>query len=764
MAARPLPSANVSTGEKGASGTRNFNGRIENGDPNTSLTHSLAYGTGAKWGEWETLVRTDPDIASALSYVVSPLRDALLNVEPAEHPLVDPVEAQKHADFVKFNLEHFLQTRWVDLVQQQVRGALGSGFALHEKVHAVCEHPLLPGGKGYGVRRLAERLPSTVAVNGWRERENENGEVDLAVVVQRGQMRVAGNATSMMLSDIELPAESLLLTTWDRSGNNYAGCSIFRPVYYLARVRQALARIIAIGHERESLGVPVASGDTDLDEAKYQELLRQLEDIRFHEDAAMVMPKGWKLEFITSAATNKQSVIDAYNHLGMLILRQCNAQLLALGTSDNTGNRSLGEVHAGVSESFLNGVVSMLEGVWNGDRPYNGLARAIVVPNWGEQPAYPRISLTLKKSEMAVPQKIEAIVKAAAGGLIRISDEDEKAVREMVGLSTEVEPREEAPGASEEPGESAEHDDGEAETEAPEAKPSSPSAPPAPETKKMRFGTDAVFQPSRPLRESEQVIALSEIANYLGFAGKTGTAVQSFESQVRPVVAEMLVKALPAIKEAMADGDPSEVASIQLDTSRLTPIVDKYLRDAEAEGYRQAKAEKDKGKAAEVLKKRADGDPGVKPIAMAADGSGAVKKAQTALTVRRLVSRLKEAIDQEAVEVARTGGEPIEVVDRVLSRQLDTAAFRTEASTITARAFNMGREEFAAQFADQVADVEYSAILDGNQCDPCEALDGQTWEFGSAEHDANTPPNRDCEGWGKCRCMLVYRWQSGSNE
>ena len=49
-----------------------------------------------------------------------------------------------------------------------------------------------------------------------------------------------------------------------------------------------------------------------------------------------------------------------------------------VGNTDNTGNRSLGDMHTGNAGQFIQGVVSMLEGVVNGSRPYNGDRKSVV--------------------------------------------------------------------------------------------------------------------------------------------------------------------------------------------------------------------------------------------------------------------------------------------------------------------------------------------------------------------------------------------------
>jgi hypothetical protein len=90
-----------------------------------------------------------------------------------------------------------------------------------------------------------------------------------------------------------------------------------------------------------------------------------------------------------------------------------------------------------------------------------------------------------------------------------------------------------------------------------------------------------------------------------------------------------------------------------------------------------------------------------------------------------------------------------------MTNQLESGAFRSDAAYVTTKTFSVGRDE-AARILGGVTEVERSAILDNATCGPCTAADGQTARFDSPEHDALVPPDRDCEGGDRCRCVLIY--------
>lgn len=728
----------------GISGTTNWRGDPL-AEPNSKLLYAEAYGQAGQrdWGEWEEIARTDPDIATVLDFVVAPLRDARVDVEPAEHPSIAPAVAQAQADFCRRQLLESCEPRWPDVLEQMVRGKLTFGFSLHEVVLGDVVDPSLPGGRGWGLKRLADRLPSSVhPTNGWIEEMLPDGHRELAVIRQRGQLPDDGKGWS---DDIQLPAGKVLLLTHNRTGNNYRGYSAFRPAWYIARIRRELLKLVGVGLVRESAGVPVAYSDDPgaiLTPAQRKSLSKLLSNLVGHENASIVMPNGWKLDWVFSPGANKGHVVDAYNNLGNLILRLLGAQQISLGTG-STGSRSVGEVHNAVAQGMLQGQAASVEAVLNGtgSRPYTGLTRKLIDPNWGPQPAYPRITLTLKKAQLGPLEKMQALKTAVDAGAVTITADDENAVREELGLAPI-----------------------EAQLRDTEKAKQVPVQPPValPTRHPLARQPGAPWQPARPLRAEEKRVDFAAADAYLN------RARVDFERALRPAVVHALVKAQPALQKAMADGDASDVAQVPLDFSGVLAEVRKFLAQVRSVGQSQVRKEVPRDSADTIAKQRAEGDQTLAPVRRLAE-EGDDRDKQTPITdetddlvemqgtavVRRMGNRLRSELEREAIDTLRTGGDASEVVSRTVQRQLDTGAFRADAGTVLTKVWNLGRDE-AARVMGGVKSVQLSALLDGNQCSACEALDGEEAPFDSAAHDALLPPVRDCAGGDNCRCLLVY--------
>ncbi len=739
-------------GELGISGTTNWSGRLYNKDPNAELAHEAAFGRSGtgNWGQYEKMQHTDPAISAGLDLVTAPLREANVEVKPAE----DVAGGEVHAEFVRDNLTKWMAPGWKTLMGRWPKGAIANGFNIDEKLWATRPDKRVPGGIAYYVRELAERLPSSIHVNGWVE--DEAGR--LVGVKQSGTV-------GSKWVEPTLPVEKILLTTWNRSGNNYAGWSVLRPVWFHARVREHLLKVLAIGGSREALGIPIATVDKEakLTPGQRRRLQVFLENITVHENAAAVMPAGVTLEWVYSTGANKGHVIDTYNKLGLHILEVLQAQQIALGTGE-TGSRSVGEVHNQTKDAFTLSLKAMVEGVLNGigDTPYTGLVRDIVRANFGEQDAYPEVVLTLKRADLDPQALVTAAKVAVDAGLLTVTAEDENTIRERLGLSPidpaerEAEHAKKAAKALEIAGATKGDED---EDESPGEDPPPPTGDADEKGSSRSALSDAAgFTPWRPLHPHEECIDFAAIDDFLT------KAKERFEDEARPLVVEMLTKAMPDIAAAMADGDPSEVAKLQLDSARLRKHIDAFLEKLRAEGYRNVRAERSKPPARVAFAAEEEEDdrkdaPEDEDLPEPVKKGRKVLDAQAGLVERAITNRVKGAVEASAIDVIRTGGKPSEVVADVVSDLIESKALRTDAAKVIGKAFNIGREEFAQEYGSEVESVVLSAILDRNTCGPCEALDGEEYEFGSPEHDAHVPPLRDCEGRDACRCLMSYIWR-----
>lgn len=808
----PVPasgSASLTT-EVGITGTANFSGQLIV-EQNERLRHTRAFGIPgvSTWGEWEKARKTNPFVAMALDFVTAPIRDARIDVKPSGESDAE----RRIADFVLWNLTEALEPSLPTFLEQTARDGLGDGFALAERVFGVGERGVI-GGQGHLLTKLASRLARSVSENGWVEKDG-----DLAVIRQSGP---ASDGSGRWVS-VEVPAEKVLLFSWQRQGNNYQGVSAFRPVWKLIAIQEMLQKVFAISSQREAAGIPVAeiAAGTAMTVEEKARLEEFLANMVFHEAASAVLPPGVTLKWLFSPAANKGHVIQAWRDIGLAILQTLQAQQMVLGTSD-TGSRSVGEVHQRASTIYVQSVVAALEQVFNGvgARKYTGVIRQLVDLNFGPQKAYPKLAITLQRAELAAGELALAAKTGVEAGLFKPSLADENAFREKLGF----EPVDEAERAAKEGkadetsvavgptgslqdtalngaqvasaveivksfrrGELAresalsmlqeffdigadiaskmvgpELSDEEKEAQKPPAPqpfgapkpgadvpPDEKPTPPEPGRKKAN-AQRTPWEPTRPLRESEKHVAYFEIASFLDDSKLT------FEREAKPAVVEMLVRAQEAITKAMADGDPGEVATLPLDTTRLDKVVDSFLVRVRKEGARQVRAELARARPTRKMSAAADGDEreDTTPEPTDTEENDKVAIAQRKALVRRMTNRLRSELETEALEALRTDDEADEVVLRTVRNQLETGAFQADAGICTTRIFNLGRDEAARLMG--ATQVEYSAALDSATCEPCQAEDGKQADVGSSEHDALLPPNRDCSGSGKCRCILLY--------
>jgi hypothetical protein len=422
-------------------------------------------------------------------------------------------------------------------------------------------------------------------------------------------------------------------------------------------------------------------------------------------------------------------------------------------------------------EAVLNGV---------GSRPYTGLVRSIVFPNFGDVPL-PKVKLVLQQAQVPLGDFATAFANLKNADAIVIVDDDANFVRERLGMApldaqqiAKAKAEKEARAAlvakatQGRPGDEDE-EDAELEEDAPPAKFSAPPPPRA-------------WTPRRVLRVEEKHLAFAEMARFLDGAR------DEFETEGKELLEKALRRALPAIREAMKDGDPSELAELELNLDDLSDYVEAFLEQARAEGYRHARSEYRKQPedlvaqrqegAAEPVKFAAEdemseeerdsdvpeGDVPLEPrttsIAEAEAKARTLVRTQRDRLLQRMRARTIDDLTNEAIEEIRTKGlgaiDAGTVVERVTARMLESHALRQDAGLVLAKSFSMGREQFAQERGSEVAEVRLSAILDSGTCVPCNELDGRTFAFNSAEHQRYTPPLRDCEGQGNCRCLAVY--------
>jgi hypothetical protein len=85
----------------GIVGTSNYSGTVQK-EENSILRGPSAYGytSGIQWGEWEKILRTDPDVSSAMEFVKAQIRDCRVTVEEYKQGETATEVSKQQAEFV----------------------------------------------------------------------------------------------------------------------------------------------------------------------------------------------------------------------------------------------------------------------------------------------------------------------------------------------------------------------------------------------------------------------------------------------------------------------------------------------------------------------------------------------------------------------------------------------------------------------------------------------------------------------------------------
>lgn len=138
--------------------------------------------------------------------------------------------------------------------------------------------------------------------------------------------------------------------------------------------------------------------------------------------------------------------------------------------------------------------------------------------------------------------------------------------------------------------------------------------------------------------------------------------------------------------------------------------------------------------------------------------------ASAKVSAQSAADKLLSSALAESLRLKRAGWEDDEVEDalKIHLGELSDSWISRLATMAVNEAFSMGRGAAAQELADQIGTATYTAILDENVCKPCEALDGEEFDIGSDEYEANMPPYVDCEGGDQCRCVYLYVLDEGT--
>ena len=348
-----------------ASTTAGLYGGIDNSSWVAELVAELVWPRDLE--TFQRMRRSDHQVEAILRSIELPIEQGQFAVRPPPDPTA---EEQTISDKIEDAYLRRLDGGW----EMAVRAALTHlqyGFSVLEETWEPRDGLVLP-------RRLSYR--PQISITG--ERRDDEGRL------------LALNQTTDR-DDVDLPVEKILIFTTNRlSPDQWRGTSLLRSAYKAWLLKDQAERITAIGHQRWSAGIPIASEawstrkesqSTSPSRSGRPSSTRSKPSKRT-EQAYLYIPSGFEAGILDRQG-RAQTPLDWVRHLDDAMARAILALHLTLGGS-TSGSRSLGTSFIDV---FLHAVQA-----WGSkfcDVINEQSIRPLVDFNWPGQQRYPRVAV-----------------------------------------------------------------------------------------------------------------------------------------------------------------------------------------------------------------------------------------------------------------------------------------------------------------------------------------------------------------------------------
>jgi len=392
----------------GASGTQLVNGFLES-DYNATLAGVQGLNT------YDRMRKSDAQIFATLLVVELPIRSTKWYVEATKNDAGDvDAQSQEIAEFVEDALFEGMEQKWDDFLREALT-MLPFGFSVHEKVYEADDDHVW-------IKKLASRRQRTIYK--WEQEDHSAGVTQLLPQVKaEGENKGKNN--------ISIPAGKLVVFSFRREGDNYAGVSVLRSCYKHWYIKDVLYKFDAVKHERQSVGIPmmwVPKGATPADMAEAKKIVK---NIKANEQTGIVFPgpklDGWDFAFADMHVASQSNLWESIDHHNREISKNVLAQFLELGATKN-GSRAVSADH---SELFLLGLQAVAQQIAETINQF--VIKELVDLNFDNVESYPE--LKFKRIQKIDIEKISnAINLLTTAGNLRPDKQSEDQIREMLDL------------------------------------------------------------------------------------------------------------------------------------------------------------------------------------------------------------------------------------------------------------------------------------------------------------------------------------------
>lgn len=409
---------------KGISGTQLSGGVITGKENNTSLT-------GLNWiNEAEEMLRTDPIVRRSWYMLKQTLLSATWRFEAGIEN--DPV-AEELARFMNeaFGFDGYSTQMSISFEDQlsYLLEFIPIGYRYAEEIYRV---GLCSKGKTrIFLDHYADREPSSHSK--WLSRDNQR----LDGVMQ--------NVVGFSYTPEPIPANKLLLLTLNKTGSNFEGVGMLRPVWWYWRQKQRVSNLMCIGVDRWAIPTPVVKVDRSVAEQMGLtdgDIDSMIDDAEAQAQAFISTEQSYLVQNGAVSFDTFSAQPNLYASAPIDIIKLCDAQISSafqaqfadLGNTE-TGARSVGEIHLSVFRRSAINLCDIITSAINGvDRRGAGTVGRLIRWNFGsvDPSKLPKLTHTgLDTDDLA--ESINSLPQLVTAGLLTPDDELERAIRDRLG-------------------------------------------------------------------------------------------------------------------------------------------------------------------------------------------------------------------------------------------------------------------------------------------------------------------------------------------
>lgn len=421
---------------RGISGTQLAGGKIVGKERNPKLT-------GINWiREAEDMLQTDPVVRRSWHMLRQTLLSATWRFVPGVEN--DPV-AEELARFANeaYGFDGYAGQMSLSFEEQltYLWEFVPFGYRYAEEIYKI--GPDANGQVRVWLDYYADREPS--AHNRWLSADGQH----LDGVLQ--------NVVGYTYTPEPIPSNKLLLLTLNRTGSNFEGIGMLRPVWWWWRTKQRVSNLMCVGLERWAIPTPKVK--VDRSQAEQQgltdaDLSAMIDDAADQAQAFLATEQSYLVESPVIQFDSYGMTPNLYSQGPLDIIKECDnqisqaflAQFANLGISD-TGSRSVGEVHLSVFRRAAINLCDIVAGQISGcDRRGGGTIGRLIRWNYGfiDPSKLPRLTHTgLDTDDLA--ESLGMLPGLVQSGLLTPDDELERAIRERLGAGDLPEVAERSP-------------------------------------------------------------------------------------------------------------------------------------------------------------------------------------------------------------------------------------------------------------------------------------------------------------------------------